>query len=105
DAATKHEILSLDGQQQFLYLAWSPDSRRLVSVSMDEMTVWDLTPREDQILRASSVVPEGDELIHDISWSPDGRQLAAASSDGTVKTWDTKTGQLIQTLTGHENSL
>jgi WD40 repeat protein len=36
--------------------------------------------------------------IHAIAFSPDGRDLAAVCGDGTLRVWDTTTGQLRHTL-------
>jgi WD40 repeat protein len=37
-----------------------------------------------------------------VAFSPDGKTIASASSDRTVRRWDTRTGQPIgQPLTGH----
>ncbi|WP_249100110.1 WD40 repeat domain-containing protein [Argonema galeatum] len=35
-----------------------------------------------------------------MAWSPDGKVIATASSDGTVKLWNSQ-GILLRTLTGH----
>ena len=57
------------------------------------------------------VSPFGLKLLHSIkahdkpigrfAWSQDGSQLATPSADESVKIWDTRTGQLIRTLSGH----
>lgn len=39
--------------------------------------------------------------VFGVAFSPDGRKIATASQDGTVRIWDTKTGQTVRTLTGH----
>jgi hypothetical protein len=39
--------------------------------------------------------------VSGVSWSPDGTRLASASQDGTVKVWDTRSGQEVLTLKGH----
>ncbi len=41
------------------------------------------------------------KAVNGVSFSPDGKILASASSDNTVKLWDTATGKEIKTLTGH----
>ncbi|PSB42555.1 hypothetical protein C7B67_25100, partial [filamentous cyanobacterium Phorm 6] len=45
------------------------------------------------------------EGVNAVSFSPNGKLLATASSDHTVKLWDTSTGKQINTLSGHTDSV
>jgi WD40 repeat protein len=40
-----------------------------------------------------------------IAFSPDGKIIASASGDSAIRLWDTQTGELLKTLTGHTESL
>lgn len=43
------------------------------------------------------------DAIWCVVWSPDGRRIATASRDHTARTWDAKSGEPIQTFTGHNH--
>ncbi len=43
--------------------------------------------------------------VHCVVFSPDGKRLASASKDGTVKVWDTLTGQVLLTCKGHTDAV
>jgi WD40 repeat protein len=43
--------------------------------------------------------------VNGVALSPDGKRLASCSSDGTVKVWDTQSGQAVLTLKGHNSSV
>jgi hypothetical protein len=36
-----------------------------------------------------------------VTFSPDSRRIAAGGTDGTIKVWDTESGQQLLTLQGH----
>ena len=40
-----------------------------------------------------------------MAFSPDGERLASAGGDGTVKIWNSRTGEVIQTLNAHTDSV
>ena len=39
--------------------------------------------------------------VTDISFSPDGRYVVTSGGDGTVRVWDTATGEPVETFRGH----
>ncbi len=41
--------------------------------------------------------------VYSVVWSPDGTKLASASSDQTIKILDVSSGNVINTLLGHES--
>jgi serine/threonine protein kinase len=78
-------------------IMWSPDGRRIASVSSDRsMQVWDsLTGRKFFIHRNTF------GAINTVSWSPNGRYLASGSNDKAIQIWDSGTRQAISTYRGH----
>jgi WD40 repeat protein len=75
-------------------VAFSPDSARLASASVDEtVKIWDASSGEClQTLEGHS------EWVSSVAFSPDSARLASASDDKTVKIWDASSGECLQTL-------
>ncbi|WP_257458353.1 WD40 domain-containing protein [Archangium lipolyticum] len=44
----------------------------------------------------------GGAVAH-LAWSPDRRRLASGASDGTVRVWDARSGELLHRLEGHSD--
>ncbi len=44
-------------------------------------------------------------IPHSVAFSPDGRMLAAGLTDKTIKLWNTTTGAILRTLTGHTSGV
>ncbi|MCT7966792.1 serine/threonine protein kinase [Laspinema sp. D1] len=78
-------------------IALSPDSRLLVSGSVDKtVKLWDLESGQVR----QSLSGHSNE-IWSVTFSPDGSKVASSSGDGTIKVWETSTGKLLHTLTDH----
>ena len=102
---TSGERLTYQSQQfssVWIAAALSRYGTILAAVSQDgEISVWDL--------RAAGQVPTAtlkgflppDVWVPTVVWSPDRDNLASASGD-EVWIWNTKTGQRLQILTGHQ---
>ncbi|MDM3852897.1 MAG: hypothetical protein PT119_23670 [Aphanizomenon gracile PMC627.10] len=43
--------------------------------------------------------------VRSVAFSPDGQTLASGSEDKTIKLWNVKTGNLLQTLIGHSDTV
>ncbi|KAL4865206.1 hypothetical protein BDV12DRAFT_200398 [Aspergillus spectabilis] len=83
-----------DDQDSILALAFSPDSRQLVSGSWDfTVRLWDTTTGDLQ----KRLVGHNNR-VWAVAFSPDGRLIASGSDDNTVKLWDATTGDLQETL-------
>jgi WD40 repeat protein/serine/threonine protein kinase len=79
-------------------LAFSRDSQRLVSGSLDRtINVWDLrTGQQTQSLKGQTRIG-----LDCVAFSPDGNLLVSGSIDGLVEIWDTRTGGQPRSVMGH----
>jgi eukaryotic-like serine/threonine-protein kinase len=56
-----------------------------------------------RLCRVEPLVIRDTTEINGVAFSPDGEQLASAGGDGTVKIWNSTTGQVIQTFQAHSD--
>ena len=75
-------------------LAFSPDSRSLLSGSDDDtLRVWDVERGQCVHIIQSCAIS-----LYDLDWSPDGTRLASAGSDLLVTIWELESGEHLRTL-------
>jgi len=80
-------------------VAFLPDSRHLLSGSMDKtLRLWDIrTVREVRRLQGHTMG------ITSLAVSPDGRRVLSTSLDETIRLWDIETGKEIHCFKGHQD--
>jgi WD40 repeat protein len=107
DAATGESLRTYRGHTRsvqgvkFLISAGAPDVERLVSVSEDLTgRIWDLRNEQE----ATSLTGDGTWLTC-LAYSPNGKYLAVGGVNKTVKIYDAKTNNVLQTLEGHSGAV
>jgi WD40 repeat protein len=76
-------------------VAWSPNSQRIASVSLDStIRLWNASICAPEL----TLAPCG---VSAISWSPGGTCIASGSWDSKVRVWDVATGACGKVLLGH----
>ncbi|MHC4070924.1 MAG: WD40 domain-containing protein [Planctomycetota bacterium] len=90
---------STGGPQERIWrsLAFSPDGKRIVSGSKDNMlTIWDVDSG------AEVMTLQGHESnVRCVVFSPDAKLIVSGSEDNTLKVWDTDSGSEMMTLREH----
>ncbi|KAL0075532.1 hypothetical protein J3Q64DRAFT_1775489 [Phycomyces blakesleeanus] len=107
DIAKRRIQSILPGHEQDIYsLEFSRDGRILVSGSGDRTArIWDWI--EGRCLHTLQIkdLDQKDPGVTSVAVSPDGRLVAAGSLDKVVRIWDVATGQMLERLDGHKDSV
>ncbi len=105
DSSTGKETLSLSAETsaEIHGLAFSPDGTRLALANDGSypMIIWDVATGK-VLLRGNlshSVPPRA------VAFSPNGKLAATAGYDQKAKVWDSTTGQVLYTLSGHSQAI
>ena len=76
---------------------FSPDGRRIVTMSTHTFRVWDAATGKLIV-----VLPEHDARVSSAAFSADGGRIVTTSYDNIARVFDAATGNLIAVLRGHE---
>jgi hypothetical protein len=106
----KRRLLSPSNQSRkaILSVAFSPDGLMIGNCSGTNVYLWKITPvklEKDVFFpdKPSLTLKGHSSTVHQIRFSPNGKFVASASSDNTVRLWDTKSGKLVSTFYGHKD--
>jgi WD40 repeat protein/uncharacterized caspase-like protein len=83
-------------------LAFSPDSKRLISGSADHNAmIWDVEARRPLL----APLRGHDAEIYRVAFMPDGARVVTASDDGTVRLWNVARGTMLKVMLGHNDKV
>ena len=93
-------------------LAFSPNGKLLVSGNDDGViNLWNATVQQQglaekisQNLSTFKLTKHREEIVA-LAFSPDGKMLLSGSKDGTIRAWDTTTGQQQYICPGHVDNI
>jgi WD40 repeat protein/serine/threonine protein kinase len=101
DVASGQEIITLRGHADWIRaLTFTPDGTRLFS-ACDDRTVrsWDGSPwRENENYDNDVITLRHRDSVNAVAFHPREHLVATASSDGTIKLWNTQTRREVRTL-------
>ncbi|KAG9090744.1 hypothetical protein FRC06_000894 [Ceratobasidium sp. 370] len=82
-------------------IAYSPGGGRILSASYDDICIWDAQTGDliDCPFNGDRVWPVP------IAFSPDGSYFVSGSDRGTIRVWDTNTGQKLDRFNWHQSRL
>lgn len=97
DVDTK-ELIKKVGNKSAYSIRYSPDGKYLAAgfgYPNNKIEIWDLQTEKIVLTLKGHF-----NIINGLSYSPNGEKLASASSDGTIRIWDTKNGDCLNILSG-----
>ncbi|HET6576059.1 MAG TPA: hypothetical protein VFG68_20830, partial [Fimbriiglobus sp.] len=102
DVAGGKQLFTFQGHTDAVTaIAIRPDGKQAASGSEDgSIRLWPLSATDEH--RAFT---EATDFVWSVAVSPDGKQFAAAGADRTVRVYDTLSGKLVKTLTGHKGAI
>ncbi|MDE0681276.1 MAG: sigma-70 family RNA polymerase sigma factor [Candidatus Poribacteria bacterium] len=98
---TLRKTLTLIGHKGEIWeMAFSPDGKILATWSWEwesPIHLWDV----ETGARLHNFVGEARDNVNSMAFSPDGNTLASPLDNGTIRLWNTQTGELSRILIGH----
>lgn len=107
DISTGRQLAVFDGEgRDMSKVAFSPDGRRIFTVSGDTAQVWDADTGWQIATMRGLLSDSGSTSVRGlaIDFSPDGRLVVAAWGNA-ARVWQVETGRLVSVLRGHAGGI
>jgi len=107
--ASAKQLLSVEASG-VTSLAFSPNGKEIVTGNGDgTIKLWEAATGKELRSFAGHTEWEGSSFlgpdIFSIAFSPEGKTFVTASRDGTLKLWESASGNLLRTLSGHKSEV
>ena len=102
DVKTGNNLRRIEAHSNWIWaIAFSSDGRRLVSSSNDKtIKLWDLKTGE-----CCLKICDPSSKVMSVAFHFNGQMLLSGGDDRQIKLWNIATGELVQTFTGHTDSV
>lgn len=98
DMETGNSVFTITGHRKGIRaLAFSPNGKTLASAAFSELYLWNATTAN----QLTSIIQQQRELNNTLIFSPDSSILVSGNQYGVIQLWDTYTGDILSTRTGH----
>jgi len=106
DAITLQELES-DARGDVVQIAWNSVRMQVaLANAAGQVLIADADTFESELYLNEPETPEGGVYgVYAVAWSPDGELVAGGNWAGTVRTWDSDTGQNLLNLQATDNSV
>jgi len=102
DLSTRKELMTLEGHEGDVNsVVFLPDSRLATASSDSSVRLWDINARQYR----KTIYGAHHGTVREVAFSPDGKFLASGGNDKAVRIWDADTGELVETLEGHNDKV
>lgn len=100
-------LVTYSGHSDYIWsVAWSPDSKSIVSCSQDGTAqVWDASAGKKLLATRSHLSPAiADDFAKSVTWAPNSKQILTGFQDGTAESFDLNSRQHLS-YTGDDTSV
>jgi WD40 repeat protein/serine/threonine protein kinase len=94
DATTGEQLESLSPGEAVQSASFSPDGRRVVTLSGGVITVWEAAGGK----RVTGFLADRGPFGQEAAFSPDGRRILMIGGQRIVRTWDADTGRMLSQI-------
>jgi WD40 repeat protein len=106
DLQTGRQLALFDHQEEVIHCVFSPDGQHILSSTSanKDLCLWNSNTRGDTMFPEQKLSGH-ESAASKCAFSRDGKWIVSASSDSSIRIWDSETGEQAAILTGVDSSI